>query len=328
MNKDLIIDVDTGTDDAMALILAMRTMKDRILAVTVTHGNLPLVNTLENTLRVVEFMGGGIPVYAGMPVPMVQDLAPGRTANQIGQGYRQVIDGEEVCVHEDYLPLPEATIRPEKEHAVSFLVRTLREAEEPLTIVSVGPASNIGMALRMDPTIAGKIGKLIIMGGGMEAVNITSCAEYNFYKDPEAAAVELAADCEKVIFPLDATTSVLFGDEDAARIKALGRPWTDFYAQLMIDFLKRIKLLNIAMTDDPEYFGIAMHDVYCVLYLLDSSFVTDIKVRDASVDFGGSLCDGRLCVENRVYIPKSGKTKIAYRLDKDKILELLEKYLA
>ena len=72
--RKIILDVDTGTDDAMAIILAMRALKDRLLAITVTHGNQPLENTLENTLRVVELMGGGVPVYGGMSVPMVQDL--------------------------------------------------------------------------------------------------------------------------------------------------------------------------------------------------------------------------------------------------------------
>lgn len=324
----IILDVDTGTDDAMAIILAMRALKDRLMAITVTHGNQPLPNTLENTLRVVELMGGGVPVYGGMGCPMVQDLMPGRFGYQRHQGYTRKIDGEEVSIHDPYLPLPPATIKAERQHAVSFLVETLRETEEPITIVAVGPASNIGMALRMDPSIAKNIRRIVIMGGGDRDVNITSASEMNFYKDPEAAHIMVHAACPIVIFPLDATTSIVFREEDAARIKALGNPWSEFYADLLIHFIERLRLLGIAYKDDPNDFAMAMHDAFCILYLIDPSFVLDLRRRNVDVDFGGNFCDGRMVVESRVYMPLEGDVQVAYRLDKEKVLKMLLDILA
>ncbi len=117
----IILDVDTGTDDAMAIITAIRAFRDRILAITVTHGNRPLDNTLENTLRVVQFMGEEIPVYAGMPGPIVQQLSPGRLENQRRQNYSQEHNGQLYAVHDDFLVLPQATLAPQSEHAVSYL---------------------------------------------------------------------------------------------------------------------------------------------------------------------------------------------------------------
>lgn len=327
-NSKIILDVDTGTDDAMAIIIAMRMMRERLLGITVTHGNQPLKYTLENTLRVVELMGGGVPVYAGCAEPMVQNLMPGRKGGQRHQGYSQVIDGKTVCVHDEYLDLPKAALKPEKQHAVSFLVETLRDAAEPITLIAVGPATNVAMALRMDASIAKNIKQLIVMGGGMEGVNITSAAEFNFFHDPEAAQIMLKAECPIVIFPLDATTSVMFTKEDAAKIAAIGNKWSVFYADLIVHFLERLRVLNIALTDDPDFYGVTMHDAFCVMYLLDPSFIKVSKKKNVDVDYGGSFCDGRLVVDNRVYEPLQGDVTVVYELDKEKILDQLTRYLS
>ncbi|NLL92473.1 MAG: nucleoside hydrolase [Ruminococcaceae bacterium] len=323
-NSKIILDVDTGTDDAMAIITAVCGLGDRLMAITVTHGNLPLKFTLENTLRVVELMGGKVPVYAGMPDPMVQKMSPGRTENQRKQKYRQEHDGKQLAVHDDYLNLPKATIKAEKQHAVSFLVETLRETEEKITIVAVGPASNVGMALRMDPSIAKNIKQIIVMGGGHEAVNITSAAEANFFWDPEAAQIMIKADCPVVIFPLDATTSILFGKDDAKTIKSLDNPWSEFFGNLIEHWCDRLTLLGISNNmEDSTDNGIAMHDVFCILYLIDDSFIEVIKKQNCDVDFGGSFCDGRLVVDTRSYTEPEGDIKVVYKLNKKRVLELL-----
>lgn len=329
-HSKIILDVDTGTDDAMAIITAMCAFRDRILAITVTHGNRPLPNTTENTLRVVELMGGGVPVYSGMPGPIVQHLTPGRVLNQRHRvrDPEQIHSGNKLTVHENYIDLPASTIKAEEQHAVSFLVETLRKTKEKITIIAVGPASNIGMALQMDPSIAKNIEQIIIMGGGHDWFNITSAAEANFFWDPEAANIMLRADCPKVIFPLDATTSILFDKADGERIKSLGSPWAKFFGELVITWVDRMKLLGINNSQmDDGYFGIAMHDVFCVLYLLDDSFVLEMKQQNCDVDFGGNYSDGRLVVDTRPYVPVVDDTKIAYKLDKEKCFELLLKTL-
>lgn len=334
MNKNLttkrriIIDVDTGTDDAMALILAILSKEFEILGITVVHGNQPLPFTLENTLRVVQFMGADIPVYAGCPAPMVQTLTPGRMKNQRLQVFEKTVDGKKINIHDEHLPLPAAHISAEEKHAVTFLIETLEQAKEKITVVSVGPPTNLGMALRMKPEITKNIEEIIIMGGGVRRVNRTSAAEMNFYMDPEASEILIQADVRKVILPLDATTSALFTRDDAAKIAALGTPHAVFFASLITEFIERLTILGFSNNDNSADRAIAIHDALCILYLLDPSLVTDLRRETCDVDFSGGYADGALIVDSRSAYEKRGQNYVAYHVDKERVMEMLSERLA
>ncbi len=320
--RKIILDVDTGTDDAMAIITAMLAHELDILGITVVQGNQPLVYTLENTLRVVELMGGGVPVYAGCPEPMVQTMSEGRMKNQRIQTYEKVIDGKKINIHDEYLNLPKATLKPQPQHAVSYLVDTLRNTTEKLTLVAVGPATNVGMALRMDPDIANNLEEIVVMGGGVTSVNRTSGAEMNFYMDPEAAQLMIKANCKVTILPLDATTSALFSREDAKVIAAVGNRPAQFFAELMTHFSERLEMLDIN-NRTPGCYDIAIHDVLCILYLLDPSIITDLRREKCDVDFAGGYADGMLMVDTRSYVEKTEETYVAYHIDKKKTMDMI-----
>ena len=151
--KKVILDVDTGSDDAVAIMLAIRSEELEILGITVTWGNRPVDNCVENTLRVLDLMGRDIPVYKGCPQPMVRYLTRQRNAALDKDGISANIGGQEVTVHPAYLDLPPAVLRAQESHACTFLVETLRNAKEKVTLIPVGPLTNIGMALRMAPEI-------------------------------------------------------------------------------------------------------------------------------------------------------------------------------
>ena len=321
--RPFILDVDTGTDDAMAIIAAVKAAELDLRAITVTHGNQPLPNTLENTLRVVQFLGADVPVFAGCPDPMVRTLTAGREMNVRRQPYEQVIDGQVVNMHEDYLPLPPAKIAPQSEHAVAFLLRTLRAASTPITVVAVGPLTNIAMALRLDPGIARNIRELIVMGGGIRAVNSTSDSEFNFFADPEAAQIVLKAGARVTILPLDATTSALFDRRDAQCLRDIGTPEAEFFGRLIADFIDRMALLGISNTSDPGDHSAAIHDARCVLYMLDPRIVTDLRREACDVDFSGGFADGQLIVDTRSYMPRDDETYVAYGIDKERVMRLL-----
>lgn len=320
--RKIILDVDTGTDDAMAILLAERIDAIDLTALTVTHGNQPLACTLENTLRVTELLGRDIPVYAGCPEPMVQLMAPGRRHNQVLQTVVKVIDGKEVHIHDPYLPLPPATRKPRDMHAVSYLVETLRGSDQKITLVSVGPPTNIGMALRMAPDIARYLDEIVVMGGGVDMGNRTSAAEMNFYMDPEASQLLVKADTKVTLFPLNATMSALFTKQDGEAIIALGNPVARFFGQLITGFVDRCALLDIGAD------GVAIHDALCILYLVDPAIVTDLRHENCDVDFGGGIADGALIVDARGYMPKTRETYIAYRVDKDRVMRHLLNILA
>ncbi len=325
--RKIILDVDTGTDDAMAIITAMLAHEIELVGITVVQGNQPLVYTLENTLRVVELMGGGVPVYAGCPEPMVQTMSVGRMKNQRAQVHEKIIDGKKINIHDEYLDLPKATIKPQKQHAVSFIVDTLRNTTEKLTLVAVGPATNIGMALRMDPAIANNLEEIVVMGGGVTSVNRTSGAEMNFYMDPEAAQLMIKAGCKVTILPLDATTSALFSREDAKVIAAVGNRPAEFFAELMTHFSERLEMLGIN-NRTPGCYDIAIHDVMCILYLLDPSIITDLRKEKCDVDFAGGYADGMLIVDTRPYVERDEETYVAYHIDKQKAMDLILEILA
>ena len=324
--RKIILDVDTGTDDAMAIITAVLSSDIELKALTCVHGNLPLANTLENTLRVVEMLGVDVPVYKGCPEPMVQRMLPGRVMNPRKQAWVMNGDFRATGLHEEQLPLPKATKKPEEQHAVRFLVETLRK--EKLTVVAVGPGTNVAMALRMDPSIAENIEELVIMGGGVRRTNATQAAEANFYWDPEAAAIMLSADTKITVLPLDATTSALFSEQDGLDFASIGTVPAKFFGELIVEFVHRMKTTGISNTEDPEQHNCAIHDALCILYLIDPSIILEMRQESAFVDFGGGSADGMLIVDPRSYFEKIGNVNIAYKADKAKIKSLLMDILA
>ena len=323
--RKIILDVDTGTDDAMAIIMAALSPDIELKALTCVHGNLPLPNTLDNTLRMVEMLGIDVPVYAGCAEPMVQRLRPGRMMNPVRQ-IQADTEGRASKIHEEHLPLPAPTIRPQEQHAVSFLVDTLRK--EKLTLVAVGPATNVAMALRMDPSIAKNIEELVVMGGGVYCSNVTQSAEFNFFMDPDAAEIMLRADCKITVFPLDATTSALFSKKDGADFRAVGTRPAEFFGDLVIDFCQRMEDIRLSNTADPNQFECAIHDALCILYLIDPKIAPDIRRQSAYVDFSGGYADGALLVDRRSYMDLQGETYIAYKADKQRIKDLIIRILS
>ena len=183
--KKIILDVDTGTDDAIAIMTAYLDPGLDLLAVCTVAGNKPLPYTTENTLRVRDVLQADFPVYKGCATPMVSTLLPNRHGGYSGQ--RTMVAGmdEPIEIHTDYLELPPSTRTVEKEHAVWFYIDTLMHSAGDITLVPVGPLTNIAMAMRLEPEICKKIHEIVLMGGGYQRTNTTAAAEFNIWADPE-----------------------------------------------------------------------------------------------------------------------------------------------
>ena len=167
--KKIILDVDTGTDDAIAIMTAYLDPELDLLAVCSVAGNKALSYTTENTLRVRDVLKADFPVYKGCATPMVCTLLPNRHGDYTGQ--RTQVEGMDkpIEIHTDYLELPPSTRTVEKEHAVWFYIDTLMHSEGDITLVPVGPLTNIAMAMRIEPEICKKIKEIVLMGGGSDA---------------------------------------------------------------------------------------------------------------------------------------------------------------
>ena len=210
--QKIIIDTDPGQDDAVAILLALASPQElELLGVVAVAGNVPLSHTSNNARKVLELGGRpDIPVYAGCRRPMMRSP---RTA--------EYVHGPTGLNGPD-LPAPKMPL--EKQHGVDWLIDTIM-AHPPGEIIlcTLGPLTNIGMALVKAPDIATRIKRIVMMGGGyFEAGNVTPAAEFNVYVDPEAADVALRSGAPITILPLDVTHQVLSTPERIAAIRSLG----------------------------------------------------------------------------------------------------------
>lgn len=211
---DIVIDCDPGIDDAIALLLAIACSdRVRLSSITTTHGNVGLALTARNACKVRSLAGRpDVPVHAGCPRPLT---APLHDAAHIhgdnGLGGVDLPDGEGGL----------AAV-----HGVDALIA---EAERGRTLIAVGPLTNVAVALIKCPDLAARWPRLVIMGGGVAAGNVTPAAEFNIFTDPEAARTVLTTtewpeNARPVLFPLDATHQALLGPDWIADLSASGGP--------------------------------------------------------------------------------------------------------
>ena len=214
MPKKLILDVDTGTDDAIALMLAALHPDLELVAATTVNGNNPVANCTDNTLRVFDLLGLDIPVHEGMATPMVRDDFPVP---------REILHAKG-SMHGRELPIPKPHSVKRSQRAVEFLVETYMATTDEIALVPVGPLTNIAMALKLEPRIVERIPRTILMGGGHAVSNTTPSAEFNIWVDPEAARVVFRAGLrDLVVVPLDATHRALVTSDDCRRLRERAR---------------------------------------------------------------------------------------------------------
>lgn len=225
MAQKIIIDTDPGQDDAVAILLALASNELQVLGITAVAGNVPLAQTQLNARKIVELAGRpDVPVFAGCERPLSRNLV---TAEHVHG--KTGLDGIE---------LPEPAVQVQAEHGVDFIVRTLREEDAgSVTLVPIGPLTNIAEAFRRAPDIIERVQQIVLMGGAyFEVGNITPAAEFNIYVDPEAAAEVFASGIPLVVLPLDVTHSALTSADWVKHMAALPNRcgpavagWTDFF---------------------------------------------------------------------------------------------------
>lgn len=224
MARKIIIDTDPGQDDAVAILLALASPELEVLGITAVAGNVPLALTQTNARKVCELAGRpDIPVFAGCAAPMRRGLVTAEYVHgQTG------LDG--IVLPDPAMPLAAA-------HAVDFIIDTLRrEPAGTVTLVPIGPLTNIATALSRAPDIAPRIARIVLMGGAyFEVGNVTPAAEFNIYVDPEAAAIVFGAGVELAVMPLDVTHGALTSRGWVERMRRTGpvgtavASWTDFF---------------------------------------------------------------------------------------------------
>lgn len=320
--KKVILDVDTGSDDAIAIMMAVLSGKLDVIGITVTWGNRPVEDCVKNTLKVLELVKKDIPVYQGCPQAMVRYLTRQRNAALDQDGISISIDGKEYTVHPKEFPLPEPKTKKQKEHACIFLMNAVKSSKEKVIMVAVGPLTNLGMALRMCPEMKENIEKIVIMGGGVHKGNITPCAEANFYHDPEAAKIVLESGIPCDVVPLNATHSAEISLDNAQTLEATGKESAIFAANLI---RQRIEALDKMHAGNG--YSDAIHDALAVASLLDESVIEEWKTNGFDIDINGGSGDGALIVDERNNQEVKFPVRFAMKANQKKFFELMKEIL-
>ncbi len=261
MTRKIIIDTDPGQDDAVAILLALASPEEfDILGIVAVAGNVGLAQNARNALKVVELSGRTeVPVFAGCERPMRRSLV---TAQHVHGPTG--LDGPD---------LPEPKKKLEERHGVDFIVDTLR-AEEPgtVTLCTLGPLTNVAMALVKAPDIAPRIREIVMMGGAyFEVGNITPAAEFNIYVDPEAADVVLTSGVPVTMLPLDVTHRVLTLEHRLEAFRGIGNRTGRAVAE-MLNFSERFDL------EKYESKGAPLHDPCVIAWLLEPTLFDGRKI--------------------------------------------------
>ena len=229
----MIIDTDAGVDDAQAIILALADPKVDVIAITTLTGNVHIRHVVPNVLTILQAMEMDIPVFAGIDRPLVSEWE----------------DAEEFHGEDglgNYTDRPPVTRTLEDENAVLALLRLSKEYEGELTLVALGPLTNLAMAIRLDPDFSSRIKKFVFMGGTIAAHGNTPnlTAEYNIYTDPEAAFITIDAFKESTMLSWETTIAHGFTWEQFDALYAIDTPRGKFFKRISTETGNRQKNVN------------------------------------------------------------------------------------
>ena len=301
----IILDCDPGHDDAVALMIAGKNPNLDLLAVTIVAGNQTLEKTVRNALNLVQYLGLDVPVYGGCSMPMVRERkVAGDIHGESG------LDGP---------VFPELHRQAESEHAVNYLVRTLMASDGDITVVTTGPMTNLAMALRMEPRIAEKIRRIVLMGGCVGYGNVTPAAEFNMWADGEAARVCFTAGVPMTMVGLDVTRKVLCYPHIVRRMEAIGNKAGTLFAQMMGHFCKAQK----------EVFGFdggPLHDPVTIASLIDPNLLT-LQSMNVRIEIKGEESYGRTNCDSFDYLHLPHTADVAVDIDVERFWDIIEEEL-
>ncbi|BCH53124.1 nucleoside hydrolase [Agrobacterium vitis] len=308
--RKIIIDTDPGQDDAAAIMLALASPDQLdVLGLTVVAGNVPLSMTSRNARIVCELSGrSDLPVYEGALKPLER---PQVTAEHVHG--KTGLDGAEV--DEPVMPVQD-------QHAVDFIIDTIRrEPAGTITLCTLGPQTNIALALQKAPDIAPRIRELVMMGGGFfEGGNITPAAEFNVYVDPQASKIVFDSGVPIVMMPLDVTHQLLTTKARVARIGAIGTR----VAEVMVAWLEFFERFDIEKYGSD---GGPLHDPSVIAYLLQPELFSG---RDCNVEIetASDLTVGMTVVDWWRVTGRTPNAKVMRDVDADGFFALLTERLA
>ncbi|MBN1450390.1 MAG: nucleoside hydrolase [Anaerolineales bacterium] len=280
MKKRIIIDTDPGIDDSLAILLALASPEIQLEGLTVVHGNCSAEQGTRNALSILELAGAShIPVAKGCELPLVQPslLAP-ETHGNTGLGYAN---------------LPEPGSRPILQHGCDFLIDKIMSNPGEITLVAIGPLTNVALAIRKDPRIIEAVKEVFIMGGAMRHEgNTTPLAEFNTYVDPHAAHIVYHSGMPITLTPLDVTYECILLAEDVARLQKIKSPIAPFIAdstRFYMEFHDEYQGIQGCVINDPLTLALTFTPDLCNYeeYYVDVDISGGVSMGKTFADFFG-----------------------------------------
>ena len=307
--RHFLIDTDTGSDDAVALVMALTNPEIRVEAITVVAGNVPLEQGVQNALYTVELTGANVPVYQGMSAPL---LRPHESAQHVHGS-----DG----MGDIGLDVYGRASAPE--HATDVLQETINRHAGEITLVTLGPLTNVALALLRDPSLAGKVSNCVVMGGtGRGHGNVTPVAEYNIWVDPEAAQIVFESGMPITMVGWDVSyTYATLNEADAARLRAVGTPLASFCVDIQAALIK-------FATETSGLDGFDLPDPIAMAVAIDPSIVTESRRLFVAIETGGVWCRGQTVVDLLGVTGRTPNVDVVVAASRARFLEMLHEAVA
>ncbi len=300
--KRILFDTDPGIDDSLAILLALASPELTVEGISVVHGNCSVDQALTNALSVLELARAtSIPVARGFALPLVQPslLAP-ETHGNAGIGYAR---------------LPAPTMKPVAQHSVDFLIEKIMAAPGEITLVCIGPLSNVAVAIRKEPAIVHAVKEVIIMGGAIRHQgNTTPLAEFNVYVDPHAAHMVYHSGMPITLVPLDVTYQCVLTRADVAQLQQIDSPLTRFIAdstRFYMEFHDEHQQIDGCIINDPLALALAFAPELC-----------DYEEHYVDVDLSGGVSLGKTFADFYRMNGKPANMKVALGVRARDFLEL------
>nr|XP_061803284.1 inosine-uridine preferring nucleoside hydrolase-like [Nerophis lumbriciformis] len=313
MKKKLILDVDTGVDDAMAIMMALADTNVEVLGITCCHGNTPLEKVLKNTLRVLKVCNRlDIPVYAGCSQPLLSNKQ--HASDYHGKdGLGDVPD-----------PDAPGLELVQKKKGVKALIKMVKQNQGEVILVATAPLTNLAAAVQLDPSLPKKLKALYIMGGNIDSRgNTTTCGEFNFVADTEAAYIVLERyTCPTTIASWEFTCSNSL-------------PWSFCEQWLSIKsdkaaFMKKISCLSRTKSQSADYQkeitagkGFNSCDTYALAAAINDSLITESENVPVTVELMGANTRGMMVLDYMNLLEKKHKVTIMKKVDLEKFKQML-----
>jgi inosine-uridine nucleoside N-ribohydrolase len=301
----VILDVDPGHDDAVAIMLACAAPALDLLAVTTVAGNVPLEKTTRNALRILSLIGHtNVPVAAGASSPLHRPLS---TAENIHG--ESGLEGPEI---------PDASFEPDERGATELIANTLGGASEPVTLIPTGPLTNVATFLREHPELKERIAHISLMGGSIGIGNTTPAAEFNVYVDPEAAREIFESGLPITMSGLDVTHQAGAGPAERENLRSVG--WIGVVVAELMEFFAAT-YRNVFGFDAPP-----LHDPVAVAAVLEPSVLKTRPMR-VDVECESELTRGETVCDFYGVTGKPPNAEVGVELERERFFDLLYRAL-